>query len=624
MTTFRIPDVIFLLLSAVPPDRIETNADSNGIKEANAGESVTLTCKAYDAKPVASIKWFRNGSPISPGVSLLASLPFETMARQENLYLPCLLRAEMSDELFIRTGPRGAERARFFRLTRPRYPRKRAGAGNAILVCRIWRLAPSVSTDFPQRRQQKIMSQSETVTESAGSGETLKTTESSITLKPTSDDNEANYSCQAVHEALGSRTMSAGITLDVFYPPGRPHILGMDDRPWVRAGELVTLECRSVGGNPPAELIWFKEGQKVDSSYHLRQVSREKLDFDSTRTHSVNWFKFNATKDDDKKEFQCRASSRKISKTSLSDSVKLVVYYEPEKLQISGKSEARINETVQLSCDSSPSNPSTKLKWVVDGQQVDGTSFVKTPDASGGVNSSSTVSITVGPRDRNLPVACYGTNEMIAFSAVTMINILVIRPPTGPPEISGYEEDTYLTAGTELVLNCVVMGGYPSPVLKWYFNDAEITGDRVKIEKSSEYVTSNLKIDLKEKDNGAVYKCQVTQDALPSPTWVSRTLQVKFPPREVRPRVEPTDLSAGTEATLTCRSTNSNPPATLIWLRNSVPVIGGTAVYHQSRLPGHGVESELTMKVNLTHDDDGAEFTCEALSFLKLVFQVLP
>lgn len=47
-------------------------------------------------------------------------------------------------------------------------------------------------------------------------------------------------------------------------------------------------------------------------------------------------------------------------------------------------------------------------------------------------------------------------------------------PPTGPPEISGYEETTYLIAGTELVLNCVVMGGYPSPTLKWYFNDVEV------------------------------------------------------------------------------------------------------------------------------------------------------
>lgn len=55
----------------------------------------------------------------------------------------------------------------------------------------------------------------------------------------------------------------------------------------------------------------------------------------------------------------------------------------------------------------------------------------------------------------------------------------------------------------------------------------QITGDRVKMEKSAVYVTSDLKVELKEKDNGAVYRCEVTQDALPTPAWVSRTLKVK-------------------------------------------------------------------------------------------------
>jgi hypothetical protein len=100
---------------------------------------------------------------------------------------------------------------------------------------------------------------------------------------------------------------------------------------------------------------------------------------------------------------------------------------QPEQMHISGKTEAKINETIELTCESSPSNPPTKLKWVVDGQPVNETSTTRTLDASGGVNSSSTISVTVGQRDRNLPVACYGSNEMIAYSSVTMTNVHVIR-----------------------------------------------------------------------------------------------------------------------------------------------------------------------------------------------------
>ena len=49
-------------------------------------------------------------------------------------------------------------------------------------------------------------------------------------------------------------------------PPGVPEITGYAGEP-VKKGDRVSLTCRSRGGNPPATLTWWKDGEKIDSSY---------------------------------------------------------------------------------------------------------------------------------------------------------------------------------------------------------------------------------------------------------------------------------------------------------------------------------------------------------------------
>jgi hypothetical protein len=50
-------------------------------------------------------------------------------------------------------------------------------------------------------------------------------------------------------------------------PPGAPYIEGYAEGETVRRGQSLELVCRSRGGNPPAQLIWYKNGEQIRMAY---------------------------------------------------------------------------------------------------------------------------------------------------------------------------------------------------------------------------------------------------------------------------------------------------------------------------------------------------------------------
>lgn len=50
-------------------------------------------------------------------------------------------------------------------------------------------------------------------------------------------------------------------------PPGAPYIEGYTPGETLRRGQTIELSCRSRGGNPPAQLIWYKNGAQVRMAY---------------------------------------------------------------------------------------------------------------------------------------------------------------------------------------------------------------------------------------------------------------------------------------------------------------------------------------------------------------------
>lgn len=80
-------------------------------------------------------------------------------------------------------------------------------------------------------------------------------------------------------------------------PPDEPRIDGYHEMETLRRGQTVELICTSEGGNPPAQLIWYKNGEQIRMAY--RTVGKK----------SVNVHTFQAQASDNKAKYKCEASN---------------------------------------------------------------------------------------------------------------------------------------------------------------------------------------------------------------------------------------------------------------------------------------------------------------------------
>lgn len=87
-------------------------------------------------------------------------------------------------------------------------------------------------------------------------------TESNITIDSNlilSGSKEVVVVCTATNEEGSS---SQRHTIRVLIPPEQPFIYGAENGPMLE-GELLNLTCEATGGNPPAELSWYRGIEKV-------------------------------------------------------------------------------------------------------------------------------------------------------------------------------------------------------------------------------------------------------------------------------------------------------------------------------------------------------------------------
>jgi hypothetical protein len=130
---------------------------------------------------------------------------------------------------------------------------------------------------------------------------------SRIRFRPGSEDNQATFACEAEHPALrgapghAPRPMRAAVLLSVLFPPEKPEITGYIEGETIRMGATVKMVCQAFGGNPLAQVIWFKNNQRIDHSYT------------TTGARSENTFMFLAQPDDNNAVYRCEAKNRMVT-----------------------------------------------------------------------------------------------------------------------------------------------------------------------------------------------------------------------------------------------------------------------------------------------------------------------
>ncbi|XP_037946701.1 nephrin [Teleopsis dalmanni] len=417
---------------------------------------------------------------------------------------------------------------------------------------------------------------------------------STVIIRPRADDDFKELSCEARHKALPpDLPMRSSIQLSVLYPPGPPFFEGYGPGETLRRGQQVQIACRSRGGNPPAQLLWYKNGVAVSSSQR------------TTGRLSENIYTFMAEESDNGANLICEAKNILANK-ALKAELNLTVFYAPKEVAITGVTEAKIGDSLQLSCISSPSNPAALINWSVNGRPFGNSTYKTIKSEFGGWTSASNISLPIDAQSRTFVVVCHALNTELTQNVVTSHTVNVLYPPS-PPLLMGYNDGDIITSGSVKKLHCSSVGGNPVPVLSWFKNDKKLN---VAVKVLDNKIVSELSILVNVTDNNAIYKCEVRNSAIEIPLFAIKTFSVHFPPETVKISVSPKNLVPGIRAKLICDSSSSNPPAKISWWKDGIPV-EGINLSTKSGLWG-GAVSTLEMFVNITQDLDGIVYTCQS------------
>lgn len=140
------------------------------------------------------------------------------------------------------------------------------------------------------------------------------TVTSTLTIKASASDDLVDYTCRAKHQAISpDQPMKQTVQVSVLKPPGEPFIEGYSKGERLRNGQEVELVCRSYGGNPPAQLIWYKNNKQVVSQYT------------TSGRDSASTYRFKVQSSDNKARLRCEASNT-IASQSLKKEIDLTVF----------------------------------------------------------------------------------------------------------------------------------------------------------------------------------------------------------------------------------------------------------------------------------------------------------
>jgi len=434
--------------------------------------------------------------------------------------------------------------------------------------------------------------------EEEGAGNALRTTTTSrIRFRPGSEDNQALFACEAHHQAL-QRPLRAPILLSILFPPQKPEITGYIQGETIRMGATVKMVCQAHGGNPLAQVIWFKNNQRIDHSYT------------TTGTRSENTFMFLAQPDDNNAVYRCEAKNRMVAEPLIAEIV-MSVQFAPDSVTIHGPATARVGETVTLECTTSNSNPASSLQWVVDGRTVGGLHNRTDTSIEGGWRSMANMSLTVGAEDKTKTVSCYANNLALSETKVETHTITVLYPP-GAPTITGYRTGELVREGDLRRLKCTALSGNPLPTLQW-FAGGHIVEEGVTRETgaSGTFVSAELALLVAREDHQKLYECRAGNEATEVAVGSSVRLAVAFPPKNLHIRVTPDHPKVGVEATLTCEAGPANPPPKLTWFVAGQQVVAaGEGVEESEEGGGSIAQAVLSLPVSEAHI--AGVFKCEA------------
>uniref|UniRef100_A0A8D2CUY0 Nephrin n=1 Tax=Sciurus vulgaris TaxID=55149 RepID=A0A8D2CUY0_SCIVU len=402
-------------------------------------------------------------------------------------------------------------------------------------------------------------------------------------------DNQAKFSCKA-----GQLTVSTQLVVQ--FPPTNLTILANVSA--LRPGDALNLTCVSISSNPPVNLSWDKEGERLEDVAAPPQSAPFK---GSAASRSV--FLRVLSRDHDHR-VTCRAHSAELRET-VSSFYRLNVLYAPEflgeqKLVVTAVEQGQALLPVLVSANPAPE----AFNWTFRGYRLSPAGGPRHRILSGGALQL-----------WNVTRADDGFYQLHCQNSEGTAEALVRLDVHYAPTIRALQDPTEVNVGDSVDIVCTVDA---NPILPGMFNwerlgeeeEDQSLEDMEKITKGS---TGRLRIHHAKLTQAGAYQCIVDNGVAPPARGLVR-LVVRFAPQVEHPTPLTKVAAAGdstSSATLHCRA-RGVPNIIFTWTKDGVPLDLQDPRYTEHTYHQGGIHSSLLTIANVSAAQDYALFTCTA------------
>uniref|UniRef100_A0A2K6FSN4 Hemicentin 2 n=1 Tax=Propithecus coquereli TaxID=379532 RepID=A0A2K6FSN4_PROCO len=521
-----------------------------GVKEVRTkvNSTLTLECECW-AVPPATIHWYKDGQPVTPGPRLrvlgegrlLQIQP--TQLSDSGRYLCVATNVAGEDDqdfnVLIQVPPMfqkvGDASEAFEMLSREEEARGEVTEyreivenNPAYLYCETNAIPPPELTWY---REDQPLSAADGVSVLQG-GRVLQ-----IPLVRAED--AGRYSCKASNE-VGEDWLH--YELLVLTPPV---ILGdteeLVEEVTVNASSTVSLQCPALG-NPVPTISWLQNGLPFSPSPRLRVLEDGQVLQVSTAEVA------------DAASYMCVAENQAGSAEKL---FTLRVQAPP---RIAGPNSEQVtavlHSSVSLPCDVH-AHPSPEVTWYKDGRAL------SSGEEAFLLPGTHTLQLVRAQPSDSGTYTCEALNAAGRDQKLVQLSVLV--PPTFGQASRGPQDTVVVRAGDKAVLSCET-NSLPEPTVTWYKD-----GQPLVLAQRTQAVHGGQRLvipDTQVSDKG-LYSCRVSNVA--GEAMRTFVLAVQVPPTFENPKTETVSQVAGSPLVLTC-DVSGVPAPTVTWLKDRMPV----------------------------------------------------
>ncbi|KAK8397705.1 hypothetical protein O3P69_004470 [Scylla paramamosain] len=314
-------------------------------------------------------------------------------------------------------------------------------------------------------------------------------------------------------------------------------------------------------------------------------------------------------------EYQCQVGPGS-SNRPIWAAANVTVLVAPRSVEILGRSDGEevvVAEggSLTLDCVVKDARPAPTATWLRDGAPIPPGLVEETVEKSSlprRWNVRSSLVLRVTAEDDGRLFSCEAAHPAIRGDTappLASVTLSVLHPP-GRLSISGYREDEVLVAGQRVTLLCQAEGGNPRPALTWRrrpralprasSTPSVVTLTATSTTTTATITTSRLQLTAAAEDDRAEYECRAESDLLQRPLVASMTLTVYYAPSSVSVS-GPRQVTLGEVVSLTCETSESNPPAVLTWRVDGEEVRATREIMSEVSTGGWATSSELIHRV---------------------------